>query len=125
MPKPTSKAYQQKLNDLTRQAADPFAAARSLFQEPAQGTAHLVLVEPFQCPCQHKGEIRALVGDYEETRHPRRMCWASSAICWPPPRSIPPCCIYLDNAQNAAGHINENYAREIMELHTMGVGSRL
>ncbi|WP_443750619.1 DUF1800 domain-containing protein [Asticcacaulis solisilvae] len=30
---------------------------------------------------------------------------------------------YLDNAQNAAGHINENYARELMELHTMGVGS--
>jgi uncharacterized protein (DUF1800 family) len=30
---------------------------------------------------------------------------------------------YLDNADNAAGHINENYAREIMELHTMGVGS--
>ena len=30
---------------------------------------------------------------------------------------------YLDNAQNAGGHINENYAREIMELHTMGVGS--
>ena len=30
---------------------------------------------------------------------------------------------YLDNSQNAAGHINENYAREIMELHTLGVGS--
>jgi uncharacterized protein (DUF1800 family) len=30
---------------------------------------------------------------------------------------------YLDNDQNAVGHINENYAREIMELHTMGVGS--
>jgi uncharacterized protein (DUF1800 family) len=30
---------------------------------------------------------------------------------------------YLDNDQNAANHINENYAREIMELHTMGVGS--
>jgi uncharacterized protein (DUF1800 family) len=28
---------------------------------------------------------------------------------------------YLDNADNAAGRINENYAREIMELHTMGV----
>src|SRR3984957_7798359 len=28
---------------------------------------------------------------------------------------------YLDNAQNAAGHINENYARELMELHTLGV----
>jgi uncharacterized protein (DUF1800 family) len=30
---------------------------------------------------------------------------------------------YLDNSENAAGHLNENYAREIMELHTMGVGS--
>ncbi len=28
---------------------------------------------------------------------------------------------YLDNAQNAQGHINENYARELMELHTLGV----
>src|SRR3989441_579815 len=28
---------------------------------------------------------------------------------------------YLDNAQSAAGRLNENYAREPMELHTMGV----
>jgi uncharacterized protein (DUF1800 family) len=28
---------------------------------------------------------------------------------------------YLDNAQNAVGHINENYARELLELHTLGV----
>nr|WP_233510919.1 DUF1800 domain-containing protein [Dyella psychrodurans] len=30
---------------------------------------------------------------------------------------------YLDNAQNAKGHVNENYARELMELHTLGVNS--
>jgi uncharacterized protein (DUF1800 family) len=30
---------------------------------------------------------------------------------------------YLDNAQNFGGHINENFARELMELHTLGVGS--
>jgi uncharacterized protein (DUF1800 family) len=29
---------------------------------------------------------------------------------------------YLDNSQNAANHVNENYARELMELHTLGVG---
>jgi uncharacterized protein (DUF1800 family) len=28
---------------------------------------------------------------------------------------------YLDNAQSGAGKINENYARELMELHTLGV----
>ncbi len=31
--------------------------------------------------------------------------------------------LYLNNAQNARGHINENYAREVMELHTLGVGA--
>lgn len=31
--------------------------------------------------------------------------------------------IYLDNTQNVAGKINENYARELMELHTLGVNS--
>ena len=28
---------------------------------------------------------------------------------------------YLDNSQNAINHLNENYARELMELHTLGV----
>jgi len=31
--------------------------------------------------------------------------------------------VYLDNQGNIAGRPNENYAREIMELHTMGVKS--
>ena len=31
--------------------------------------------------------------------------------------------LYLNNAQNARGHVNENYAREVMELHTLGVGA--
>lgn len=31
--------------------------------------------------------------------------------------------LYLNNAQSRVGQINENYARELLELHTMGVGS--
>ncbi len=30
---------------------------------------------------------------------------------------------FLDNAQNAKDHVNENYARELMELHALGVNS--
>ncbi len=30
--------------------------------------------------------------------------------------------IYLDGATNSAGQVNENYAREVMELHTIGLG---
>jgi uncharacterized protein (DUF1800 family) len=29
--------------------------------------------------------------------------------------------VYLDNSRNAVGRLNENYARELMELHTLGV----
>ena len=29
--------------------------------------------------------------------------------------------VYLDNTRNVAGKINENYARELLELHTLGV----
>lgn len=29
--------------------------------------------------------------------------------------------VYLDNTQNVANGLNENYAREVMELHTLGV----
>ncbi len=32
---------------------------------------------------------------------------------------------YLDNAQSAAGRVNENYARELLELHNPGRGQRL
>lgn len=31
--------------------------------------------------------------------------------------------IYLDNRQNVKGHANENYAREILELFSLGVGN--
>ncbi len=31
--------------------------------------------------------------------------------------------IWLDNVPNVAGHPNENFARELMELFTLGVGN--
>jgi uncharacterized protein (DUF1800 family) len=31
--------------------------------------------------------------------------------------------IYLDNHKNQVGSLNENYARELLELHTLGVGN--
>ena len=69
-----------------------------------------------------KGQIAALVGDYEESAiRPHvlgkfRDLLAATVF-------HPAMLQYLDNQQNAADKINENYAREIMELHTMGVGS--
>src|SRR6201996_6743186 len=69
-----------------------------------------------------KGQIAALVGDYEETAiRPHALGKFRDLLA---ATVFHPAMIqYLDNQQNAADKINENYAREIMELHTMGVGS--
>jgi len=69
---------------------------------------------------QYKGDLRWLITDYEEQAirphalgHFRDLVLATL--------EHPAMLQYLDNAQNAVGHINENYARELMELHTLGV----
>jgi uncharacterized protein (DUF1800 family) len=69
---------------------------------------------------QYKGNLRWLIGDYEEQAirphalgHFRDLVLATL--------THPAMLQYLDNQQNAAGHVNENYARELMELHTLGV----
>ena len=71
---------------------------------------------------QYKANDPWLIGDYAERAirpnalgHFRDLVMATL--------THPAMLQYLDNAQNAAGHINENYARELMELHTLGVGS--
>ncbi|MFL6606049.1 MAG: DUF1800 domain-containing protein [Steroidobacteraceae bacterium] len=71
---------------------------------------------------QYKANDAWLIGDYAENAirphalgHFRDLVMATL--------THPAMLQYLDNAQNAAGHLNENYARELMELHTLGVSS--
>jgi uncharacterized protein (DUF1800 family) len=71
---------------------------------------------------QGKANLRVLVGDYED-RAIRPYALGKFRGLLEATLRHPAMLRYLDNADNAAGHINENYAREIMELHTMGVGS--
>jgi uncharacterized protein (DUF1800 family) len=69
---------------------------------------------------QNKAELRWLVGDYEEHAirphalgHFRDLVLATL--------EHPAMLQYLDNRQNKIGRSNENYARELLELHTLGV----
>jgi uncharacterized protein (DUF1800 family) len=69
-----------------------------------------------------KGQIAALVGDYEENAIRPHVLGKFRDLLTA--TVFHPAMIqYLDNQQNAVDKINENYAREIMELHTMGVGA--
>jgi len=69
---------------------------------------------------QNKANLRWLIGDYEERAiRPHALGHFKDLVL--ATLEHPAMLQYLDNNQNAAGHINENYARELMELHTLGV----
>lgn len=119
--KTAQQAYQQAMNELGRQAA-----ARSLLRDlysPDQLREKMTWFwfNHFNVHLP-KADIRATIGDYEE-RALRRNALGRFRDLLGATATHPAMLRYLDNAENAKGHINENYAREIMELHTMGVGS--
>jgi len=70
---------------------------------------------------QNKKQVRFLLPDYEERAIRPHVLGRFSELL----RAVathPAMMVYLDNAENVRGRINENYARELMELHTLGVG---
>jgi uncharacterized protein (DUF1800 family) len=119
--KAARQAYAQAVNDLARQAA-----ARSLLRDlysPDQLKEQMTWFwfNHFNVH-QAKRDIRAMVGDYEDQAIRPHALGRFRDLLEATLRH-PAMLRYLDNDQNAVGHINENYAREIMELHTLGVGA--
>ena len=71
---------------------------------------------------QYKANLRWLVGDYADRAiRPHALGHFKDLVL--ATLEHPAMLQYLDNSQNAVGHINENYARELMELHTLGVNA--
>jgi uncharacterized protein (DUF1800 family) len=69
---------------------------------------------------EFKANLRWLIGDYTDRAiRPHALGRFKDLVL--ATLEHPAMLQYLDNQQNAAGHINENYARELMELHTLGV----
>ncbi|MEB0079657.1 DUF1800 domain-containing protein [Pseudomonas sp. CCI3.2] len=69
-----------------------------------------------------KGRVRWMAADYEEQVIRPHALGKFKDLVMATLKS-PAMLEFLDNAQNAQGKVNENYARELMELHTLGVGS--
>jgi uncharacterized protein (DUF1800 family) len=119
--KAAQQVYQQAMNDRARQAAAR-TILRALYA-PDQLCERMTWFwfNHFNVH-QYKANIRILVGDYED-RAIRPFALGKFRDLLSATLRHPAMLRYLDNSDNAVGHINENYAREIMELHTMGVGS--
>jgi uncharacterized protein (DUF1800 family) len=119
--KAAQQVYQQAMNDRARQAAAR-TTLRALYA-PDQLRERMVWFwfNHFNVH-QYKANLRILIGDYED-RAIRPHAMGRFRDLLSATLHHPAMLRYLDNADNAVGHLNENYAREIMELHTMGVGS--
>ena len=66
-----------------------------------------------------KANVRWTLADYQEAVRAHSLGKFSDLVM--ATLTSPAMMEYLDNAQSATGKINENYARELMELHTLGV----
>jgi len=68
---------------------------------------------------QHKGNLRAMVGDYEAGLRQHALGRFRDLLIASATHAA--MLRYLDNERNGVNRLNENFARELMELHTLGV----
>jgi uncharacterized protein (DUF1800 family) len=118
---PAVAAYQQAMTNLARQSAERHIL-RALYS-PSQLREQMTWFwfNHFNVH-QYKADVRPMIADYEEHAIRPHALGRFRDLLAATARH-PAMLRYLDNADNAVGHLNENFAREIMELHTMGVGS--
>jgi uncharacterized protein (DUF1800 family) len=116
--KAAQQAYQRGLNAQADEGARRWLLMAVNSPDQVQERLVWFWVNHFSI-AQGKANLRLFAGDYEATLRARslgkfRDLLEASAL-------HPAMLRYLDNERNAAGRINENYARELMELHTLGV----
>jgi len=116
--KTAQQAYQKDLNTQADEAAQRWLLVAVNSPNQIQERMVWFWVNHFSI-AQSKANLRLFAGDYEAALRPHalgkfRDLLEASAM-------HPAMLRYLDNERNAAGQINENYARELMELHTLGV----
>jgi uncharacterized protein (DUF1800 family) len=117
--KEAQQAYQQELTRLGREAASRMLLRALYSQSQLREQMTWFWMNHFNVN-QYKANLRVLIGDYEE-RAIRPHALGKFRDLLAATARHPAMLRYLDNERNAANRINENYARELMELHTLGV----
>lgn len=117
--KAAQQSYQQEMTRLARESASRHILRALYSPNQIQEQMTWFWLNHFSV-YQFKSNLRVMLGDYEDTAiRPQALGKFRdllAAVVYHPVMLR-----YLDNEQNAAGRINENFARELMELHTLGV----
>lgn len=113
------QAYQKTLNRHARDAATRHVLRALYSSQPLREQLTWFWFNHFNVH-QYKGNLRAMLGDYEEHALRPQALGDFRAMLGAVTRH-PAMLRYLDNEHNAVGRGNENHARELLELHTLGV----
>ncbi|MEP7100297.1 MAG: DUF1800 domain-containing protein [Burkholderiales bacterium] len=116
--KAAQQAYQQAMNRLARDASTQHLLRALYSPNQLQEQLTWFWFNHFNVH-QYKSNLRAMVGDYQAQLRGRALGKFRDLLI--ASATHPAMIRYLDNEQNAANRINENFAREVMELHTLGV----
>ncbi|WP_077036037.1 DUF1800 domain-containing protein [Pelomonas sp. KK5] len=113
------QAYQAALNLPAREAAERQVLRQLYSQQQLLEQTAWFWFNHFNVH-QYKREVRVLLPDYEEHALRPQALGSFRTLLGAVARH-PAMLRYLDNDQNGLNKPNENYARELLELHTMGV----
>ena len=113
------QAYQTALNLPTREAAHRQLLRQLYSEQQLLEQMSWFWFNHFNVH-QYKRDLRVLLPDYEEAALRPNALGNFRQLLGAVARH-PAMQRYLDNDQNSAGRPNENYARELLELHTLGV----
>ena len=117
--KAAQQAYQLEMNRLAKEAASRHVLRALYSNNQIQEQMTWFWLNHFSVH-QYKSNLRAMIADYEETAI-RPYALGKFRDLLAAVVHHPAMLRYLDNEQNSVGRLNENYARELMELHTLGV----
>jgi uncharacterized protein (DUF1800 family) len=117
--KAAQQAFQQELNRIAREAATRSVLLALYSPNQLQEQMTWFWMNHFNVH-QYKHNLRIMVGDYEDHSIRTHALGRFRDLLAATVRH-PAMLRYLDNEQNSVGHLNENYARELMELHTLGI----
>jgi len=112
-------AYQQALTRVSREAGTRTMLLAVYSPEQLREQMTWFWVNHFNV-FAGKANLRVMVGDYEDRAIRPHALGRFRDLLGATTRH-PAMLRYLDNEQNAANRINENHARELLELHTLGV----
>ncbi|NYT79787.1 DUF1800 domain-containing protein [Alcaligenaceae bacterium] len=115
------KALQQRQNALGRETQQRYLLRALYSPDQLQEKMTWFWMNHFNIFLNKSPYLRPLLADFEEQAI-RPYALGKFKDLLSATMHHPAMLIYLDNNQNRAGKINENYGRELLELHTLGVG---